>query len=268
MRCLRPLLLIAAVALMLTPSIQAAVVFYDDFDGDGLSGLNGTTPDISTTGAMWEAGPGFLNDGTASGDTGSQAAHLDLALEEGKMYIAEATLLNDQRDWIGFGFFVRDITFWTTSSSGNARHSSGDAFDRAGGAIWMLTRNHSSANDQEGFKGAGTSTPQSWNGDVVDPTEPIDMKVILDNRGDKTVGSYYLNGTLMSTTTFGSLILKPVGINDGNPGGGIGFSHTSDSDDLGGVLRSFKLTVVPEPSSIALGVMGVAGLLVVVGRRV
>jgi hypothetical protein len=250
-----------AIVLGLSQPAAATIVFQDDFSGDGLAGLNGTTPDISTTGAVWEAGAGFLNDGTANNVGASgQAAHLDLAIEPGKIYTAEATLLNNQFDWIAFGFTVNDIPDWTVSNN-SVRHSNG-----AGGAAWILTRNRGDANDQEGFRGAGTGGAQAWNGDVVDPTEPVDLRVVLDNTGSFSVASFYLNDILQSTSNYGSIVQKPIGIGDGGEGGGIGFSHTADTDQLSGVITNFRLTVeVPEPSSVALGVLGLT-VLGAVGR--
>lgn len=237
-------------------TVNAAVVFEDDFSGDGLSGLNGTAPDVTTTGAVWEAGSGFLNDG-ASDNVGldSQAAHLDLALEAGKRYIAEATILNNQTDWIAFGFTVGDLADWTADSF-DVRHSNG-----AIGATWVLIRNSAGGNDIEMFAGGGTSNGKGG-GDLADVTQPIDVKLVLDNTGAVTQSEFWINGNLEATHAYNSVIVKPIGAGDGgDDGGGIGFSHTADSDGLGGSIQHFKLTVVPEPGSLALLGLGALGLI-------
>jgi len=236
----------------------AGIVYQDDFNGTG-GPLNGTMPDISTTGAVWEATDGFSDDGSATnagGADGGTAAHLNLALEAGKIYTAEATILNDQLDWIAFGFTVADID-WTVGGNAEVRHSNGGR-----GATWILTRNSPNSNDQEGFGGAGTASVQPWGGDVVDPTEPVDIKVVLDNTGAVSESEFWLNGVLQSTHTYGSLVLKDFdgAADGGDDAGGIGFSHTSDTDGAFGSLLSFKVSVVPEPASIVLVAIGALGL--------
>ena len=204
----------------------------DYFDGTG-SILDGSTPDVSTTSATWEAGGTYFDNGqadtTVADSPTGEAAHLDFTPEAGKVYTAEATILNNQSNWVGFGFLPEDssTTDWTATSSA-VRHSN------APGYAWMLSRN-SDSNDQEAFLGSGTDGAQSWNGDLVDPTESIDMKVVLDTTEDNWTVEWFLNGVSQG---------DPVAYSTtGNPGiGGIGFSHDrSDSDNDGASITNFSL---------------------------
>lgn len=240
-----------AIAMVSGSTALAAVVFQDDFGGSG-GPLNGTTPDITTGGEVWEAGDTWLDNGTAlspiaSGPNG-QAAHLDFTPADGLVYTAEATVLNPQPNWIGFGFFPDDPAGgdWTVQDF-SVRHSN------APGYAWMLDRN-SSGNDQEGFLGGGTAGGQPWNGDVVDPTSAVSIKIVLDTTAANWTAEWFINGTSQGApVAYGSA---------GNPGiGGIGFSHDRSADpNNGGLIRDFSLTVVPEPTSLALAGLSLVGL--------
>ena len=172
------------------PCFGDVVVFSDDFSGAG-GPLNGTTPDNTTLGEVWEAGDTFLDDGTAgttvAGSADGQAAHLDFTPLGDRVYTAQATVLNDQPNWIGFGFLCDDPQSgdWT-QTAWFVRHSN------APGYGWMLTRN-STGNDQEGFLGGGTAGGQPWNGDVADPTAPIDMKIVLDTTAANWTVEWFIN---------------------------------------------------------------------------
>jgi hypothetical protein len=247
---MRTSLCCAALACVVSLAVAsyADVVFMDNFDGAG-GPLNGTTPDVSLGGEVWEAGDTFLDNGaagtTVAGGPTGQAAHLDFTPLIG-VYTAEATILNDQPNWIGFGFLPDDPGSgdWTQTDF-SVRHSNAPGF------AWMLTRN-STGNDQEGFLGGGTAGGQPWNGDVVDPTAPVIMKIVLDTTPTNWTVEWFINGTSMGApVAYGTA---------GNPGiGGIGFSHDRSSDaNNGGTLSEFSLTYVPEPTSLLL--IGFGGL--------
>lgn len=204
----------------------------DYFDGDGV-GLNGASPDQSASGATWQAGDTFQANGSAlttvSGGPNGQAAHLSFTPQSGQVYTAEASVLNPQANWVGFGFLPETPASgnWTQTDA-SVRHSN------APGYAWMLTRD-SSSNDQEGFLGGGTAGPQVWNGDVVDSAEPVDMKVVLDTRQANWTVEWFLNGVSQ-----GSPVAYPTA---GNPGiGGVGFSHDrSNQSNEGATLLDFTL---------------------------
>lgn len=214
---------------------QVTTIFSDDFSGSGAP-LNGTTPDITTAGEVWEAGDTWFDDGTAespiAGGADGQAAHLDFTPVTGAIYTAEATILNDNPNWIGFGFLPDDppaeVTDWTEQSFA-VRHSN------APGYAWGLTRNNT-GNDQEGFiQGASGETAQPWNGDVVDPTQPVNFRIMLDTTTSNWTAQWFINDAAQG---------DPVPFEaTGNPGiGGIGFSHErSATENSGGTISDFSL---------------------------
>lgn len=238
---------------ILTAGAQS-IIYQHDFTGTG--SLNGTAVDVG--GQSWVAGGDWYDDGTAatteaSGPTG-QAAWLPFTPMDGYIYTATATILNDQPNWIGFGFLPASPAGgdWTVTDF-SVRHSN------APGYGWLLTRN-SSGNDQEGFLGGGTSGGQPWNGDNADPTNPVTFSVVLNTIAANWSVEWFINGNSMSTASYATT---------GNPGiGGIGFSHDRNSAaNGGGTISSFLLTQVPEPSTLALAGLGVAGLLISRRRR-
>jgi hypothetical protein len=253
----RSLVLSVSAALALGATVvQAQIIYQDDFSGSG-SPLNGASLDIGS--ATWTSGSDWYDDGTAAttvaGGPSGQAAWLPFTPANGMIYTAVATILNDQPNWIGFGFLPTAPAGgdWTVTDF-SVRHSN------APGYGWMLTRN-SSGNDQEGFLGAGTAGGQSWNGDVADPTVSLDIGIVLDTTAANWTVEWFINGASQGAPmAYGSA---------GNPGiGGIGFSHDRNSAaNNGGVLSYFELSQVPEPTTFALAGLGMAGLLIFRRRR-
>ena len=232
-------------------SAQAQIIYQDDFSGDG-GALNGAFPDIG--GTAWAAGSDWYDNGlaatTVAGSANGQAAFLPFSPVDNRVYTAEAIVLNNQPNWIGFGFLpaLPAGGDWTATVF-SVRHSN------APGYGWMLTRN-STGNDQEGFLGGGTAGGQPWNGDNADPTLPVNIQIILDTSAANWSVSWYINGALKSSAAYGGI---------GNPGiGGIGFSHDRNSAaNNGGLLSRFELSevIVPEPSMAALMGLGLLGVI-------
>lgn len=240
------------------PSVQASILFQDSFNGTG-GPLNGSVPDITIGGETWEAGASWLDNGVAgtpvaSGANG-QAAHLDFVPESGKIYTAQATILNTQPNWVGFGFLPANPAGgdWTVQDF-SVRHSN------APGYAWILTRN-SGGNDQEGFLGGGTAGGRPWNGDRANPANPIDFQIVLNTMDPNWTVEWFINGVSQATP------VAYAGL--GNPGiGGIGFSHDrSASANNGAIISDFSLSVVPEPSSALLVGSALAGVAGVALRR-
>jgi len=232
----------------------AQILYQDDFSGTG-GALNGASTDIGS--GTWVAGGTWLDDGTAgttvaAGPTG-EAAWLPFSPANGYVYTAVATILNNQPNWVGFGFLPASPAGgdWTVTDF-SVRHSN------APGYGWMLTRN-STGNDQEGFLGGGTLGGQSWNGDVTDPTVPIDISIVLDTTAANWSVEWFINGSSQGApVAYGGI---------GNPGiGGIGFSHDRNAEaNAGGQLSFFELSVVPEPTTFAL--LGLGSLALVMARK-
>jgi hypothetical protein len=249
-------LAVAAIVAAATSHAAAAVIYQESFAGAG-GALNGKA--AGPTAANWAAGPVYLDNGavgTVVGSATGQAAHLPFAPQTGKVYTLKATILNTFADWIAVGFFpaLPAGGDWTVTNA-SMRHSNGSAY------AWGLNRNHPTANNQEFFSGLNTANPLTGvNGDLVDPLAPVDYKIVLDTTAATWTATYFLNGVQRGTTQ-----ALPAGANTGI--GGVGFSRTSNTTaGTGGVISNFELSVVPEPASLALGMLGLtaAGAL---GRR-
>lgn len=248
---------LAALVLMATQA-WAVTLFEDNFDGNG-GPLNGTTPDVTIAGEVWEAGDTWLDNGIANspiaGGPNGQAAHLDFTPVGGVIYTAEALVSNPSGNWIGFGFLPADPAGgdWTVQDF-SVRHSN------APGYAWVLSRT-SSGNDQEGFLGGGTAGGQPWNGDVTDASVPVQFRIVLDTTAANWTAEWFINGSSMGAPVAYAAV--------GNPGiGGIGFSHDRSADpNNGGSIGRFSLTVVPEPASALLALGGVGFCLAGWGRN-
>jgi hypothetical protein len=244
-------------------AVNAAVIYQDDFSGVG-GPLNGTTPDVTTGGEVWEAGPAFLDNGLVPSVVGSaigNAAHLNFTPVSG-VYTASASITNPNPDWIGFGFMPAAATAgsggWTQTDF-FVRHSNagqGTGGNSQGAYAWGLIRNNTAANqnDIQFFPGENTGGTQI-NIDPL-PTATVNVKIVLDTRAATWTAAYFVNGTQQGAT-----LNLPASAN--TEIGGIGFSRTSNGTSTGGgSIDNFELSfVVPEPSSFTLLGMSMIGLL-------
>ena len=240
--------ILVAVALALCASTTTAQIIYqDNFNGAG-DPLNGASLDIGA--ATWTTGSDWLDDGTAAttvaASANGQAAWLPFTPVGGLVYTATATILNNQPNWIGFGFLPASPPGgdWTVTDF-SVRHSN------AGGYAWFLTRN-STGQSQQAFNGPSTSNATGISGDIVDPTQPVTISLVLDTTAATWTAQYFLNG-VQQGGVFDLAATANTGI------GGIGFSHDrSATANAGGTLSAFTLSAVPEPSALAL--LGLGGL--------
>jgi hypothetical protein len=90
----------------LAASSQAAVIFYDNFDGLAGTNLNGTIPDITTDGAAWQAGTWVKANGSYGGGATGQTftAALPFTPTIGAAYELSAMVNNSGTDWLGIAF--------------------------------------------------------------------------------------------------------------------------------------------------------------------
>jgi len=233
-------------------------IYNHQFNGSG-GPLNGTPETFS--GVAWQAGSVFLDNGVVqtlvAGSANGQAAWLPFTPQSGLIYTATATILNNQPNWIAFGFMPATPPGgdWTATSF-DVRHSNNGAY------LWALTRNNPSASDQQAFVGPSTAGGlANFNGDLVDPAQPVEIKIVLDTTADTWTAEFFLNGTSRETVNVPDAAKTAIG--------GIGFSRDRNAtDNPGGVIQSFSLTVVPEPTSGALLLTGLALLGLARARRI
>lgn len=235
----------------------AQVMYSDNFTGSG-NALNGSAvPGGTGSGALWQAGDTWLDNGTAgttiASSANGQAAWLPFTPLDGFIYTASATVLNDQPNWIGFGFLpaLPPGGDWTATDY-SVRHSN------AGGYAWLLTRN-STGQSQQAFNGPNTSNGTGISGDIVDPAQPVTISIVLNTTASTWTAQYYLDG-VQQGGTFDLASTANTAI------GGIGFSHDRNSTaNAGGTISAFTLTAVPEPATFAL--LGLGSLLGIFGLR-
>ena len=96
----------------------AADIYFDDFSGDGLSGLDGTAPDIRPGTETWISADGWANDGTNS--TSWASAILPFVPSGDNVYQLSATLdvTEGDEEWFALGF-AQDNNFrnWVDSTN-------------------------------------------------------------------------------------------------------------------------------------------------------
>lgn len=238
-----PSAVLAALALAMAPAQAVTVIYSDDFSGSSGTNLNGQAPDTrpgtetwtaSTTAAQWRA-----NGSIAAGSGQIRSAFLPFMPTVGKVYTLSLTInsTNNNTDWLGMGFTQGANTtadfFGTTNNAGPWLFDVGNS----GNTTTLL--------------GAGTtgSTPGLDGSLAVTGTNiQHSYSIVLDT-----------NPTLWTATWFRDDVEIRTAAYTTNPTiNHIGITRFSTG---AGTVDNLSLTVVPEPSSVLLGGLGLLALL-------
>lgn len=264
----------------LTVALQAAVIYQDDFEREGVTHPNGgtdqivlgfSTPTTTTGGEWWKAfwsstssafnlskGDNALK--TTTSTSVARGAFLDFVPESGKIYTLSVDM--SVAGVSGTGFLAMGIssnTFLIDDFS-----SAQDAWDNGGKAYYSgpdsdYTNPMNSAlsgfklnynNTVSSFNAAGYAGSSDFTGTVLAGYNTFEF--VLDTRNANWEAEWNLNGTTIRTETYTE-----------NPD--IHNVFLSFEDVEGGSYDDFSLTVVPEPATF--GMLGLGSIGVVLFRR-
>ncbi len=183
------------VALLAVPA-NAIVIYQDDFSGNGLSSLNGTTPDVTPTGTeTWASGQHLLNNGVQDGG-GLFTALLPFTPQAGAgLYTFSADFSVAGSSWLAMGF-ANQLKASAATLDGRWLAGSTDSHP----ALWALMNplnTTSGSASAQSFLGYANSPPGQTNGSAnytvtggvnslvltIDTTNP-DWLVTWDFNGD------------------------------------------------------------------------------------
>ncbi|QTN31550.1 hypothetical protein HZ994_04150 [Akkermansiaceae bacterium] len=243
--------------LMACSSLQAAVIFQDDFTGNpdtGADGLNGESPDTTTGAAAWVSASNFNADGSflaASGTAGASATLL-YTPSSGKVYTLDSRMdVTSTTGWLAMGF----ASGQSTATNFQARFVTGST---PLGRVWMLM--------SEGGGGAAWQDGTSVNhveDNTISVTGTIDMRIVLDTTATTWTATWYAKDATASSYTVikgTEDVVSQASINS------VGFALSGEQ--CPGTITSFSLSdgnVIPETSSATL--LGLAFGFMFVRRR-
>ena len=183
------------------PTIEA-VLYSDDFSGDGSGGLVGTTPDVTTDAATWSG----LTVGTIWQDNGSitnnnnqrRNVFLPFTPEANKIYTAQIDYVRiGTTDSFAFGF--------TETNTANAGFPL--IADDLNASPWMTSfAVNGNVNSYTGPANGGAGDQES----VGDPDAFNTLEMVLSTWVDPWTVEFFLNGESIRTETFSS---NPTNIN-------------------------------------------------------
>ena len=242
------------------PGFAQTTIYQDDFSGAD-SPLNGTTPDVSTTGASWVAAPTFEDDGdSVAGNLGGSAT-LSFTPVDGSVYTLETSIRDivGDTDWFAVGF-----------ASGQSDVNNGDSrfiTNTVEGLAWALYRGAQSGTTNQAFLGDTSVEPNSglasgaeWLADANAAGGNVDLRITLDTTG----GAGNWMATMEADTGSGFQLIRATEPLLDEAITSVGIAN-SNSADLTGTITSFSLTLVPEPTTFGLVLVGLIG--VVAWRR-
>lgn len=222
----------------------AAVIYSDDFSGDGSSGLVGTSPDVTPGGETWSGltiGTVWNDDGTITVDNDQKRnVFLPFTPEAGKEYTVKIDVVRiGTLDMFSFGF--------TTNNAAN------EGFPLAGQSLgaspWM--KSLGSNGDVITYTGPANSGDGS-SVSVSDADSFNTLEMVLNTSNTAWTVEFFLNGESIRSETFAT-----------NPDiNYVGFGRYNQGTFQ---VDNFELSVVPEPVSV--GLLGVGGFVLIFLRH-
>jgi hypothetical protein len=227
------------VALAYTSVASAAVIYQDDFNRIGV--LNGSEPTITTEGNQWRSSNWTTDGSAATVSAGGLMAILPFTPVTGYVYTLSAsmnpTTPAGSPSWFALGFTGRNATDnWFAGGP-----SSASIFARVSNDVYPDF--YALGPDTGGIGNLGNYA------DGVAHVYSISLNTTAINSADWTA-SYSVDG---------NQVIAPTRLGYNPTINYVGFGN----DATGGTISNFSLTVVPEPSTYALVLGGIATLLLI-----
>ena len=229
----------ASIALCQAAS-AATIYYYDDFSGSNGTDLNGTAPDTRPSTETWLGGTGaeaWQADGSVTpGAVAQGTAWLPFVPSPGQVYelsLAMSVGANVNGDWFALGF------------AGNGGVSTD--FISADPFAWGLKRGTSGGDANEVYSVPDPSTTGIALEGVYAGTTL--MSIVLDTNPALWTAEWFVDG--LSVRGPEAFAVNPAITH-------VGFGRYTEN--VGGSVDNFQLTVVPEPASIYAMVMGLFAL--------
>lgn len=252
----------AVLAALLAGAVQASAAWntiYSDTFGGGATTLNGQAPTVAPGSETWTLNaPLAFDSWKANGSVvggagllGQSSIQLPFSPVAGNIYQLKVTMdlsSSSTAQWVGLGFSDA-----LSGNSGAYAYGSGIS-----GYSWML-HTDAGGNQVQAFGGAQIDNFVGWNWSL----NPVDMRIVLDTTSAAWKTDFFItsSATGASEVTLGSFTYAV------NPT--IAAVGLTKVQDVGGFVDNFSLEVqvVPEPTTLALGLVGGLSLLVAAKRR-
>ncbi|MBK1834599.1 hypothetical protein [Roseibacillus ishigakijimensis] len=246
---------------------QAALIYSDDFSGDGSASLNGLAPDTAngvdggTAGATWSSHSSIFNNGNVNNSTDGSAL-LPISLVADRIYSLTVTLTPGSTtvdtDWLGFGF-NQSATVGGGAGTNPATNAGRFTDNGINGKVWAIFRENSSdagsGGDIEFFSSVTSGQiATTETGATFDGFASHTATIMLDTTGGVLNANLLVDGV---SITAGYQPVSGVALGDIQ---GVGLTH-NNTTQAGVRFESFSLSSVPEPSSAVLASMSLLALL-------